>query len=150
MLGEAEVLYDFPAVTSRISSRSPPRLRWVQGSMAGAGEVAQRASLGETDIVVTTRNAAAASARGHSPSSCSWRCSSTPKLDHLRRDKAENLAPGDCGDPREQDALRGRNGEYRSRHIGAGSALRHAHSRGQAHGTRGRPDMPTSCTRRRS
>jgi glyoxylate/hydroxypyruvate reductase len=34
--------------------RVAPDLRWVQGSMAGAGEVAEKAGLGETDVVVTT------------------------------------------------------------------------------------------------
>ena len=54
MLGEAEVLYDFPSGHVENLVEVAPRLRWVQGSMAGAGEIAQKASLGETDIVVTT------------------------------------------------------------------------------------------------
>lgn len=54
MLGEAEVLYDFPRGHVDDLVRVAPELRWVQGSMAGAGEVAQRAGLGETDVVVTT------------------------------------------------------------------------------------------------
>ena len=54
MLGEAEVLYDFPRGHVRGLVRVAPKLRWVQGSMAGAGEVAEKAGLGETDVVVTT------------------------------------------------------------------------------------------------
>jgi phosphoglycerate dehydrogenase-like enzyme len=54
MLGEAEVLYDFPRGHVDDLMRSAPGLRWVQGSMAGAGEVAQKAGLADTDVVVTT------------------------------------------------------------------------------------------------
>ncbi len=54
MLGEAEVLYDFPRGHVGDLVKIAPKLRWVQGSMAGAGEVAEEAGLGETDVVVTT------------------------------------------------------------------------------------------------
>jgi phosphoglycerate dehydrogenase-like enzyme len=54
MLGEAEVLYDFPIGHVEDLVEVAPKLRWVQGSMAGAGEIAQKAGLGESDIVVTT------------------------------------------------------------------------------------------------
>jgi phosphoglycerate dehydrogenase-like enzyme len=54
MLGEAEVLYDFPGGHVEDLVEVAPGLRWVQGSMAGAGEVAQKAGLEESDIVVTT------------------------------------------------------------------------------------------------
>jgi phosphoglycerate dehydrogenase-like enzyme len=54
MLGETEVLYDFPRGHVEDLVRVAPKLRWVQGSMAGAGEVAQKAGLGDTDVVVTT------------------------------------------------------------------------------------------------
>lgn len=54
MLGEAEVLYDFPRGHVEDLVEVAPKLRWVQGSMAGAGEVAEKAGLGETDVVVTT------------------------------------------------------------------------------------------------
>ncbi len=54
MLGEAEVLYDFPRGHTRDLTEVAPNLRWVQGSMAGAGEVAKKAGLLETDVVVTT------------------------------------------------------------------------------------------------
>jgi len=54
MLAEAEVLYDFPRGHVRDLTEVAPKLRWVQGSMAGAGEVARVAGLVETDVVVTT------------------------------------------------------------------------------------------------
>jgi phosphoglycerate dehydrogenase-like enzyme len=54
MLGKAEVLYDFPRGHMDDLTRSAPELKWVQGSMAGAGEVAQKAGLADTDVVVTT------------------------------------------------------------------------------------------------
>jgi phosphoglycerate dehydrogenase-like enzyme len=54
MLAEAEVLYDFPRGHTRDLAQVAPKLRWVQASIAGAGEVAKKAGLVETDIVVTT------------------------------------------------------------------------------------------------
>ncbi len=54
MLGEAEVLYDFPRGHTRDLVDVVPKLRWVQGSMAGAGEVAEKAGLKDTDVTVTT------------------------------------------------------------------------------------------------
>ena len=54
MLREAEVLYDFPRGHVEDLVRVAPRLRWVQASMAGAGEVAERAGLRDTDVTVTT------------------------------------------------------------------------------------------------
>ena len=54
MLGEAEILYDFPRGHARDLTRVASKLRWLQASMAGAGEVAKKAGLLETDVVVTT------------------------------------------------------------------------------------------------
>lgn len=54
MLGEAEVLYDFDAKTLEDLPKLSPKLRWVQATAAGAGEVVARAGLQKTDIVVTT------------------------------------------------------------------------------------------------
>ena len=54
MLGEAEVLYDFPRKHVRDLTEVAPNLRWVQGSMAGAGEVARKAGLLGNDVLVTT------------------------------------------------------------------------------------------------
>jgi phosphoglycerate dehydrogenase-like enzyme len=89
MLGEAEVLYDFPRSHVDDLVQVAPRLRWVQGSMAGAGEVAQRAGLGDTDVVVTT-------ARGiYSGTLAEFvlmaMLQHAKDLDRLRRDKAEKV-----------------------------------------------------------
>lgn len=54
MLAEAEILYDFPRGHVRDLLSVAPKLRWIQGSMAGAGEVAGKAGLLETDVTVTT------------------------------------------------------------------------------------------------
>ena len=54
MLAEAEVLYDFPRGHIEDLKDVAPKLRWLQASMAGAGEIAQKANLLETDITVTT------------------------------------------------------------------------------------------------
>src|ERR687897_3290570 len=54
MLSEAEVLYDFPSGYVEDLLQAAPRLQWVQGSMAGAGEGALKAGLQDTDVVVTT------------------------------------------------------------------------------------------------
>ena len=54
MLRESEVLYDFPRGHVEDLLQVAPSLRWVQGSMAGAGEVAERAGLLESEVTVTT------------------------------------------------------------------------------------------------
>lgn len=54
MLGEAEVLLDFPRGHVRDLLEVAPNLRWVQGSTAGAGEVAKKAGLLDTGVIVTT------------------------------------------------------------------------------------------------
>ena len=50
MLAEAEVLYDFPRGHVGDLYEVAPKLRWVQGSMAGAGEVARAAGLRGTTL----------------------------------------------------------------------------------------------------
>ena len=54
MLSEAEILYDFPRGHAGSLVEDAPKLRWIQGSMAGAGEVAEKAGLKDTDITITT------------------------------------------------------------------------------------------------
>ncbi len=54
MLAEAEVLYDFPRGHVGDLTEVAQNLRWVQGSMAGAGEVARAAGLLSGDAVVVT------------------------------------------------------------------------------------------------
>jgi len=53
LLAGAEVLLDFPKIRRPLPEVAP-RLRWVQGSMAGAGPVAARAGLLDTDVAITT------------------------------------------------------------------------------------------------
>ncbi|TCJ20445.1 D-2-hydroxyacid dehydrogenase [Rubrobacter taiwanensis] len=54
MLAEAEVLYDFDRAHLRDLTEVAPKLRWVQASFAGAGEVAEKAGLRGTGVTVTT------------------------------------------------------------------------------------------------
>src|ERR687885_2505361 len=53
MLREAEVLYDFPRGHVRDLLQVAPKLRWIQASFAGAGDVLERVGLQNTDVVVT-------------------------------------------------------------------------------------------------
>ncbi|MGH3090316.1 MAG: D-2-hydroxyacid dehydrogenase [Rubrobacteraceae bacterium] len=54
MLAQAEVLLDFPRGLSKPLPELAPKLRWVQGGMAGAGPVARSFGLLDTNITVTT------------------------------------------------------------------------------------------------
>lgn len=54
LLSGAEILLDFPRGLSEPLPKLAPRLRWVQGGMAGAGPVARNSGLLDTDVVVTT------------------------------------------------------------------------------------------------
>ena len=89
MLGEAEVLYDFPRGHIEDLVEVAPGLRWVQGSMAGAGEVAQKAGLGETDIVVTTAGGVYSGPLAEFVLMAMLQ--HAKELDHLRRDRAEKI-----------------------------------------------------------
>ena len=89
MLGEAEVLYDFPRGHIEDLVEVAPSLRWVQGSMAGAGEVAQKAGLGETDVVVTTASGIYSGPLAEFVLMAMLQ--HAKELDHLRRDKAEKI-----------------------------------------------------------
>jgi phosphoglycerate dehydrogenase-like enzyme len=86
MLGEAEVLYDFPSGHVEDLVEAAPGLRWVQGSMAGAGEVAQRAGLGDTDVVVTTASGIYSGPLAEFVLMAMLQ--HAKELDHLRDDKA--------------------------------------------------------------
>lgn len=101
MLKEAEVLYDFPHGHTEDLVRVAPKLEWVQASMAGAGEVAERAGLVEKDVTVTTASGvysgplaefAMMSLLAH-----------VKNLDRLRRDKEARLF-----EQRPVDTLRGK------------------------------------------
>jgi phosphoglycerate dehydrogenase-like enzyme len=87
MLGEAEVLYDFPRGHVRDLTEVAPHLRWVQGSMAGAGEVAKEAGLLETDVVVTTASGVYSGPLAEFVLMAMLQ--HAKNLDRLRRDKAE-------------------------------------------------------------
>jgi phosphoglycerate dehydrogenase-like enzyme len=87
MLGEAEILYDFPRGHVRDLVRVAPRLRWVQASMAGAGEVARKAGLQDTDVVVTTASGVYSGPLAEFAMMALLQ--HVKDLDRLRRDKAE-------------------------------------------------------------
>ena len=87
MLGEAEVLYDFPRGHVRDLTRAAPNLRWLQASMAGAGEVAKKAGLLETDVVVTTASGVYSGPLAEFVVMAMLQ--HAKNLDRLRRDKAE-------------------------------------------------------------
>jgi phosphoglycerate dehydrogenase-like enzyme len=89
MLGEAEVLYDFPRGHVRDLTEVAPKLRWVQGSMAGAGEVAKKAGLLETDIVVTTASGVYSGPLAEFAVMALLQ--HAKNLDRLRQDKAEKV-----------------------------------------------------------
>jgi phosphoglycerate dehydrogenase-like enzyme len=87
MLGEAEVLYDFPRGHVRNLLRVAPRLRWVQASMAGAGEVAQKAGLQDTGVIVTTASGVYSGPLAEFAMMALLQ--HVKDLDRLRRDKAK-------------------------------------------------------------
>jgi phosphoglycerate dehydrogenase-like enzyme len=89
MLSEAEVLYDFPRGHVLDLTQVAPKLRWVQGSMAGAGEVAQKAGLGETDIVITTASGIYSGPLAEFVLMAMLQ--HAKELDHLRSDKAGKI-----------------------------------------------------------
>jgi len=89
MLGEAEVLYDFPRGHVDDLLRVAPNLKWVQGSMAGAGEVAEKAGLGEADVVVTTASGIYSGPLAEFVLMAMLQ--QAKGLDELRRDKAERV-----------------------------------------------------------
>jgi phosphoglycerate dehydrogenase-like enzyme len=89
MLGEAEILYDFPRGQVADLLQSAPGLRWVQGSMAGAGELAQKAGLGDTDVVVTTASGIYSGPLAEFVLMAMLQ--HAKGLDHLRADKVERI-----------------------------------------------------------
>jgi phosphoglycerate dehydrogenase-like enzyme len=54
LLGEAEVLLDFPQHEPRPLLELAPRLRWVQTTSAGVGPLVQRLGLQDSHLIVTT------------------------------------------------------------------------------------------------
>ena len=53
MLKEAQVLYDFPRGHVGNLLQVAPKLRWIQASLAGVGDVIERAGLQNADAIVT-------------------------------------------------------------------------------------------------
>jgi phosphoglycerate dehydrogenase-like enzyme len=89
MLSEAEVLYDFPRGHVNDLLQAAPKLQWVQGSMAGAGEVAQKAGLQDTDVVVTTASGIYSGPLAEFVLMAMLQ--HAKELDRLRSDKAERI-----------------------------------------------------------
>ncbi|MDQ3925236.1 MAG: D-2-hydroxyacid dehydrogenase [Actinomycetota bacterium] len=87
MLGEAEILYDFPRGHMEDLIRVAPKLRWVQASMAGAGEIIERAGLQDADVAVTTASGVYSGPLAEFAMMALL--AHTKDLDRLRRDKAE-------------------------------------------------------------
>lgn len=54
MLGRAEVVFDFPSGHFRDLPAVAPRLRWLQATSAGIGQMVKRVGLDRTDITFTT------------------------------------------------------------------------------------------------
>jgi phosphoglycerate dehydrogenase-like enzyme len=89
MLSEAEILYDFPRGHVNTLAEAAPGLQWVQGSMAGAGEVAQQAGLQDTDVVVTTASGIYSGPLAEFVLMAMLQ--HAKELDHLRSDKAGRI-----------------------------------------------------------
>lgn len=89
MLAEAEILYDFPRGHVRDLVEVAPKLRWIQGSMAGAGEIAEKAGLAETDVIVTTASGVFSGPLAEFALMAMLQ--HAKRLDRLRRDKAAKL-----------------------------------------------------------
>lgn len=87
MLAEAEVLYDFPRGHVKDLIRVAPKVRWVQASMAGAGEVAEKAGLQSTGVIVTTASGVYSGPLAEFVMMALLQ--HVKDLDRLRRDKAE-------------------------------------------------------------
>lgn len=89
LLAEAEVLYDFPRGHVRDLTEAAPNLRWVQGSMAGAGEVAEKAGLKNTDVTVTTASGVFSGPLAEF--ALAALLSHAKQFDRLRREKKEKI-----------------------------------------------------------
>jgi phosphoglycerate dehydrogenase-like enzyme len=87
MLEGAEVLYDFPRGHVEDLIRVVPKLRWVQASMAGAGEIAERARLQNTVVTITTASGVYSGPLAEFVLMALL--AHVKDLDRLRRDKAE-------------------------------------------------------------
>lgn len=89
MLGDAEVLYDFPRGYKGSLIEAAPKLRWIQGSMAGAGEVAEKVGLKDTDITITTASGVFSGPLAEF--ALAALLSHAKQFDRLRREKSEKV-----------------------------------------------------------
>ncbi|MCA1730237.1 MAG: D-2-hydroxyacid dehydrogenase [Actinobacteria bacterium] len=89
MLAQAEVLYDFPRGHVGDLVQVVPNLRWIQASMAGAGELAEKAGLQDTDVTVTTASGVYSGPLAEFVMMALLQ--HVKDLDRLRRDKAGKL-----------------------------------------------------------
>lgn len=103
MLAEAEVLYDFPRGHIQDLKDITPKLRWLQASMAGAGEVAQKAGLLETGVTITT--ASGIYSNPLAEFALMAMLQHAKKLDRLRSEKAEKVWRQDFVDTLEGKTL---------------------------------------------
>ena len=103
MLAEAEVLYDFPRGHTQDLMHYTPKLRWLQASMAGAGEVARTAGLLETDVMVTT--ASGIYSNPLAEFALMVMLQHAKKLDRLRSEKAQKIWRQDFVDSLEGKTL---------------------------------------------
>lgn len=87
MLKEGEVLYDFPRGHVKDLLQVAPKLRWIQASFAGAGDVIERAGLQNTDVIVT--RASGVYSGPLAEFGMMALLAHVKDLDRLRRDKAE-------------------------------------------------------------
>ena len=87
MLEGTEVLYDFPRGHVEDLVGVVPQLRWVQASMAGAGEIAERAGLQNTEVTITTASGVYSGPLAEFVLMALL--AHVKDLDRLRRDKAE-------------------------------------------------------------
>ncbi len=89
LLSEADILYDFPNGHVGGLIQAAPKLQWVQGSMAGAGEVAQKAGLQDSAVVVTTASGIYSGPLAEFVLMAMLQ--HAKDLDHLRSDKAGRI-----------------------------------------------------------
>ncbi len=89
LLSEADILYDFPNGHVGDLIQAAPKLQWVQGSMAGAGEVAQKAGLQDSAVVVTTASGIYSGPLAEFVLMAMLQ--HAKDLDHLRSDKAGRI-----------------------------------------------------------
>jgi phosphoglycerate dehydrogenase-like enzyme len=87
MLKEAEILYDFPRGHVKDLLQVAPKLRWIQSSFVGAGDLIEQAGLQESDVIVT--NASGVYSGPLAEFAIMALLAHAKDLERLQRDKAE-------------------------------------------------------------